>query len=118
MGTFAAISQENSVGRRSFTNPTGFRGISQELATNVRFIRVTDFKGIPLLGVFVTVNNTGGSVTTITDSNGLAEIIPDVATNITINLRQYSMNENGITYNTTTSPLVRTIILDTIVPHL
>jgi hypothetical protein len=118
MGTFAGISQELSSGRRPYTFPTGFRAIIQEFPDSLRFIKVTDYKGVPLSNVQVTVNNTGGSVTTTTDQDGNAEIIPDLSTPITIDLKQYSMELNSISYNTDTDPEVRTIILDTIIPHL
>ena len=118
MGSFAGIVQEQSVGRRAYTFPAGFRGIIQEIPTTVRFIKVTDYKGVPLSNVQVTVNNTGGSITTITNQDGQAEILPDVATNITVDLKQFSMELIGTAYNTTTSPIVATLILDTIIPHL
>lgn len=118
MGSFAGIVHEQSAVRRPYTAPTGFRAIIQEYPTNLRFIKVTDYKGVPLANVAVKVNNIGGSVTTFTNSDGIAEIVPDVATNITIDLKQYSMELIGTAYNTTTSPTTRTLILDTIIPHL
>jgi hypothetical protein len=118
MGSFSGIVQEQSVGRRSYTFPSGFRGIIQEIPTTVRFIKVTDYKGVPLSNVQVKVNNSGGALTTITNQDGQAEILPDVGTAITIDLKQYSMELIGQPYNTTTSPIVTAIILDTIIPHL
>jgi hypothetical protein len=118
MGTFAGISQQQSFGRRPYTFSIGFRSILQEYPDTLRFIKVTDFKGVPLQNVSVTVHNTGGDSTTVTDQGGVAEITPDVGINVTVDLRQYSIVRNGITYNTTTSPFTRTLILDSIIPHL
>ena len=118
MGSFAGIAHEQSTGRRPYTAPTGFRAIIQEYPTNLRFIKVTDYKGVPLANVAVKVNNTGGSVTTFTNADGVAEIVPEVGVNITVDLQQYSMELIGTAYNTTTDPTTKTIILDTIIPHL
>lgn len=117
MGAFKGIVQEQSSGRRAYTFPWGFRGIVQEFPDDVRFIKVTDFKGVPLANVAVTVNNTV-PVTTITNQDGIAEIVPDVGSDITIDLLQYSMGLTGVPYNTTTAAPTTTIILDTIIPHL
>ena len=117
MGAFSGIVQEQGSGRRAYTSPWGFRGIVQEFPDDVRFIRVTDFKGVPLANVAVTVNNTV-PVTTITNQDGIAEIVPDVASDITIDLKQYSMELQGTAYNTTTAATTTTIILDTVIPHL
>lgn len=118
MGTFAAISQEQSTGRRPYTAPVGFRAIVQEVPTTVRFIKVTDYKGVPLSNVAVKVNNGGGPSTTLTNQDGIAEILPDIGSSITIDLKQYSMELTGVAYNTTTDPVVKSVILDTIIPHL
>lgn len=118
MGSLAGIVQEQSVGRRAYTFPAGFRGIIQEIPTTVRSIKVTDYKGVPLANVQVKVNNSGGALITMTDQDGQAEILPDVATVITVDLKQYSMELIGTAYNTTTSPIVTILILDTIIPHL
>ena len=118
MSHFSGISQEQSSGRRSFTFPTGFRAIVQEFADNIKFIRVTDFKGIPLSNVQVKLNNTAGPLITITNQNGIAEIVPDVGQTITIDLKQFSMDLVGVSYTTDTEPRTRSIILDTIIPVL
>lgn len=118
MGSFSGILQERSSGPRPYTRPWGFRGIVQEYVDGIRFIKVTDFKGVPLTNVSVTVHNTGGDSITMTNQDGVAEIVPDVATALLIDLKQYSMELTGVAYNTTTSPMITTIILDTIIPHL
>jgi hypothetical protein len=118
MGSFSGIVQEQSVGRRAYTFPSGFRGIIQEIPTTLRFIKVTDFKGVPLANVEVKVNNPGGVLFSTTNQEGQAEIFPDAATAITIDLKQYSMELTGTPYNTSTSPLVTSLLLDTIIPHL
>lgn len=118
MGTFAGILEQNALGRRAYVYPIGFRSILEVYQDNLRFIKVTDFKGVPMQNVSVTVNNTGGATTTITNQDGVAEIVPDVATSITIDIKQYSTERNGITYNTTTDPVTKILVLDTVVPHL
>jgi len=118
MGHFKGISQEQSAGRRSFTFPTGFRAIVQEFADNTRFIRVTDFKGIPLSNVQVKVNNSAGSLTTTTSQDGIAEILPDAGGTVTIDLKQFSMDLVGVFYTTNSEPRTRSIVLDTIIPVL
>lgn len=106
------ISLEESTGRRSFTNPYGFRGISFELPENLRFIRVTDFQGFVLANVEVTVNNTGGAQVSITDNEGFCEITPELATNITIDIKQFQTERKGIAYNTNTAPSTLTLVLE------
>jgi len=118
METFAGILQEQSIVRRPYTFQIGFLSIIQEIPETTRFIKVTDFKGVPMQGVSVTVHNTGGDTTTITNQDGQAEIEPDLATSILIDLKQYSTELKDVSYNTTVDGIVKTVILDTIVPHL
>jgi hypothetical protein len=98
--------------QRPYTSPRGFRGITYVLPNNVRFIRVTDFQGFPLPGTAVIVNNTGSAEVSITDSNGLCEIIPDTAQNITIDLQQHQTVRKGIPYNTTVQGITTVLILE------
>lgn len=118
MGTFAGISQQQSLGRRPYTFSIGFRSILQEYPDTLRFIKVTDFKGVPMQNVSVTVHNTGGDSTTVTNQDGVAEITPDVGVGILLDVRQYYTELKNITYNTSIDPRIKTIILDTIIPHL
>lgn len=118
MGSIKGITNQNSSDRRSVTFPWGFRCLTQELNAEIRFIRVTNFRGIPLSNCLVTVNNPGDPLTTTTDNQGLTEILPNVSQNLTVDLKQYSTELKGVPYNTDTDPLIKTIILDTKIPQL
>lgn len=111
---FEGISEQQTFGRRVYTFPMGFRGISEQLPDNTRFIKVTSYRGIPMKDVIITVHNTGGDEMATTNSEGIATIYPDVSTAITIDLVQFKTRLNGVAYNTDTDDVVKTVILDTL----
>lgn len=107
--SFAGISVEQSTGARSYTSPFGFRGISLEYPSGLRFIKITDFRGNPVSGVTVTVQDTGGDYTQTTDSLGIAAVEIDIAGTLTI-LLQKNKTSASFSYTYASESLTRTVV--------
>lgn len=101
---------EQSTGQRSYTFPSGFRGISLEYPSGIRFIKVTDYRGTPLAGCLVTVENVGGDYSQTTDALGNAALEIDVAGTVTIRLLKNKTNK-VISYTYASEGLTRTVVL-------
>lgn len=87
-----------------------FEGLLVAFKETVRFIKVTDFRGTPIEGCSVTVQNTAGDYTQTTDSLGIAAVEIDVAGTKTIRLRKDKTNKS-ITYTYASESLTKTIVL-------
>lgn len=86
-----------------------FEGFIIEWSTVIRFIRITDYRGIPVSGVTVTVQNTGGDYSAVTNSDGLAPVEIDIAGTKTILLNQHKTN-NSFSYTYASESLTRTVV--------
>lgn len=100
---------EQSTGSRAYTAPSGFVGISLEYPTGIRFIRVTDFRGNPIAGCLVTVQNSGGDYSQTTDALGNAAVEIDVSGTKTILLKKDKTN-GSFTYTYASELPSRTVI--------
>jgi ribosome recycling factor len=100
-----ALILEQSTGQRSFTFPRGFRSIVIQFNDNVKFIRVTDFRGNPIVNVKVTV----GTYESTTDIDGIAEV--EISGSGTLNvLLENNKTFKNYDYVIATEPLTRTYI--------
>ena len=108
--SFTGILIEQSTGSRAYTYPSGFRGISLEYPSGIRFIKVTDYRGNPLSGVAVTVQNAGGDYTNTTDLTGIAAVEIDVAGTVTILLQKNKTN-GSLSYTYASEGLNKEVVL-------
>jgi hypothetical protein len=97
-------------GQRTYTFPFGLRSIISTYPTNIRFIKVTDYRGIPLAGCLVTVENSGADYSQTTDSLGNAAVEIDVVGTVTIRL-QKDKTRKSISYTYAGESLTKTVIL-------
>lgn len=107
---FEGVFIEPLSGSRPFTDPLGFRGLAIEYPTGLRFIKVTDFRGFPISDVLVTVQNTGGDYSALTDSLGIAAVQIDVSGTKTIKLKQNKTNKS-FSYTYASEGLTNTVVL-------
>ena len=87
----------------------GFEGIILSVLDTDRFLKITDFRGNPVNGAVVTVQNTGGDFTTISDSTGFAMVQVDIAGTKTIRL-QKNKTSASFTYTYASESLTRTVV--------
>lgn len=107
---FEGIFIEQPQGPRSLVFPVGFKGIALEYPSGLRFIRVTDFRGIPISGCLVTVQNTSGDYSAITDSLGIAAVEIDVSGTKTILLLK-NKTRSSFSYTFSSESITKTVIL-------
>lgn len=86
-----------------------FEGFLIEWPTNFRFLIITDFRGNPVTGVTVTVQNTGGDYTAVTDTLGIAPVQIDIAGTKTIRLSQ-NKTFSSFSYTYASESLTRTVV--------
>lgn len=108
--SFTGILVEQSTGSRAYTYPSGFRGISLEYPSGIRFIKVTDYRGTPLVGCLVTVENAGGDYTQATDALGNAAVEIDVAGTVTIRLQKDKTNRS-FSYTYASESITKVVVL-------
>jgi hypothetical protein len=101
---------ESPNGVRPNTFAFGFRGLLIEYSTGVRFIKVTDFRGNPLSGAVVTVENSGGDYSQTTDLLGFAELQIDLTGTKVVKILKNKTNlTTSFTYST--DPITKTVII-------
>jgi hypothetical protein len=108
LGFEGFVFTEGASGFRRF--PVGFEGFTLEFSEQNRFIQVTDFRGNPLAGAQVTVQNTGGDFTQFTDILGIASVVVDVSGTKTVLLKKDKTNLSS-TFTYSTDPLTKVIVL-------
>lgn len=112
------ISIEQPTGRRVFTNPVGLRGISFETPSNIRLIKVVDFRGNPFPNAKVTIHNSGGDFVVFTNQNGLAEILPDTVGTVLFDVEQYKTIQTGFSYTYASELPTKTVKIQSSTSHI
>ena len=116
--SFKGISFEQSTGARSVTFPVGFRGISFETPANIRFLKVCDFRGIPMPNATVIFYNSGGAQFSTTNENGIAQIQPDTVGTVLFDVIQWKTVEKNLSYTFATEGITKTIKIQSSTSHL
>lgn len=116
--SFRGISFEQSTRERSITFPVGFRGISFETPANIRFLKVCDFRGIPMPNATVIFYNSGGSITSMTNESGIAQIQPDTVGTVLFDVIQHKTIQKNFSYTFASEGITKTIIIQSSTTHL
>ena len=87
-----------------------FKGIIISYDTDVRLIKVTDWRGSPLENCLVTVQNSGGDFIANTDDSGIASVEVDVAGSVNV-ICQKNLTNKSITYTYASEGYTKTIVL-------
>lgn len=99
-----------SAGATGFKRPAvAFEGLIIAFKSTDRFIKITDFRGNPVTGVTVTVENTGGDFSAVTDALGTAAVQVDTTGTKTIRLAQ-NKTFSSFSYTYASESLTKTVV--------
>lgn len=90
--------------------PVGFEGILITYSDSERFIKVTDYRGNPLVGVLVTAQNSGGNISGITGENGIVALEIDTTGSVPIKLEKEKTFKN-LSYIHASEPSLKEVVL-------